>query len=341
VAKTPKLSPAVSFIVPVYNSAAVLAATLSSILAQSLTLIEVIVVDDGSTDKSLSIAQQIAQTDSRLRVIANVHGGVCLARNTGLKHATGEWVTFIDSDDTVSPDYAKLGLQLAANVSVDLIIFSMSLLTLDASTQRTENWLLEDENFDSPQSFLAALVVRGEMCLYSAGNKLYRRSILIRAGINFEASREFGEDRIFNFTYLHHCGAISTHSHVAYHYYRRPQITASASQISRPELLHLALDLHEQKKSLLHCFGFTTECALDFFTADLSREIHDCINAVKTHWDHLSRAQKRRICASLTTADYPSYLRNIRPPTLAGRIFFWALKNHQPSLLYVFFSLSH
>lgn len=316
-----------------------LKATLESILAQTHSPIEVIVVDDGSTDNSLSIARDFAENDSRLRVIANPHGGVSLARNTGLKHAAGDWITFTDSDDTVSPNFAEIGLQIAADPSVDLVIFSMSLFTLDDSATHTENWLIADEKFDSPRSFLAALVERGEMRFYSAGNKLYRRAILLREGIKFEEARRFGEDRLFNFAYLNHCRSISTHSHIAYHYYRRPQTEPSASQVHRPGLLAITLDLHAKKKALLQHFGFTSDNAPDFFTADLSREIHDCIKATKHHWPHLSRAQKRSVCADLTHADYPSYVSNIRPPTLAGRLFFWALRNRQTRLLYLFFSL--
>lgn len=98
-----KVNPLVSIVVPVFNTAPYLPACISSILAQSFTDLELLLVDDGSTDGSGIICDEYAKKDSRIRVFHKENGGVSSARNLGLDHASGEWIYFVDSDDQVLP----------------------------------------------------------------------------------------------------------------------------------------------------------------------------------------------------------------------------------------------
>ena len=92
----------VSIIIPVYNSEPYLSRCLDSVLAQTYPKIEVLLIDDGSTDNSYAICQQYAQRDSRMKVIHQQNQGAAAARNTGLDNATGEYIMFCDSDDILS-----------------------------------------------------------------------------------------------------------------------------------------------------------------------------------------------------------------------------------------------
>ena len=96
--------PLVSFIIPTYNTEKYIKATVYSILNQSYEDIEIIAVNDGSTDKSLEILNDIENNDNRLKIINTKNQGVSSARNTGIDNANGEWVYFIDSDDLLLPD---------------------------------------------------------------------------------------------------------------------------------------------------------------------------------------------------------------------------------------------
>lgn len=93
----------VSVIVPVYNGEAYLAKCLDSILAQTYSDMEIVVVDDGSTDGSGSMADNYAETDSRVRVLHCTNGGPSVARNRGIDVATGDYVCFVDADDVLHP----------------------------------------------------------------------------------------------------------------------------------------------------------------------------------------------------------------------------------------------
>ena len=94
----------ISIIIPVYNTAQYLAECLDSVLAQGFKDIEIICVNDGSTDNSAAILKKYQKKDKRIKVITQKNKGLSGARNAGLKAATGKWVCFLDSDDILPPD---------------------------------------------------------------------------------------------------------------------------------------------------------------------------------------------------------------------------------------------
>lgn len=105
----------ISIIVPVYNVEKYLRDCIESILAQTYTDWEMIMVNDGSTDHSEEIALECAGKDSRIKVVTQANGGLSAARNTGMRVATGQYLTFIDSDDAVAPEYLSTLLELLEN----------------------------------------------------------------------------------------------------------------------------------------------------------------------------------------------------------------------------------
>ncbi len=115
--------PEISVIVPVYNTEDYLRQCLDSLSAQTMENIEIIVVDDGSTDRSPKICDEYAEKDPRMIVIHRENGGLSAARNSGLDIAQGEYVLFVDSDDWVEPDFCKVPLDAARQTGADLVIF--------------------------------------------------------------------------------------------------------------------------------------------------------------------------------------------------------------------------
>ena len=97
--------PIMSVIVPVYNTEQYLHRCIDSILTQTYTDFELLLIDDGSKDKSGDICDEYALKDSRIRVFHKENGGVSSARNLGLDNAAGEWITFVDSDDWIIESY--------------------------------------------------------------------------------------------------------------------------------------------------------------------------------------------------------------------------------------------
>jgi glycosyltransferase involved in cell wall biosynthesis len=103
-------APLVSVIVPAYNAESTILETIASVQQQTFTDFELIVIDDGSSDRTLELLHSV--TDTRLLIFSYENGGVCVARNRGISHATGEFIAFLDADDLWTPD--KLEAQLAA-----------------------------------------------------------------------------------------------------------------------------------------------------------------------------------------------------------------------------------
>ena len=102
-------SPYISVIVPVYNTEAYVGKCLDSLVHQTLHELEIIVIDDCGQDKAMDIVREYSQQDERITIITNDrNSGVAHSRNIGIKHAQGEYVSFIDSDDWIAPDYFEL-----------------------------------------------------------------------------------------------------------------------------------------------------------------------------------------------------------------------------------------
>lgn len=106
---------------PVYNTGAFLQETVGSILAQTFRSFELLLVDDGSTDGSAAACDAFAAADPRVRVLHQANGGICRARNAGLRAATGRWLAFSDHDDIWEPDYLELALAAAARTGASLV----------------------------------------------------------------------------------------------------------------------------------------------------------------------------------------------------------------------------
>lgn len=104
----PNGHPKVSVIIPVYNTCNYVQEALESICRQTLTDLEIIVIDDGSTDGSREVIDKIAATDSRIQVYGQTNQGLSVTRNEGLKYAVGEYIYFMDSDDLLEPDALEL-----------------------------------------------------------------------------------------------------------------------------------------------------------------------------------------------------------------------------------------
>ena len=127
------MSGLVSIIIPVYNSASFLAECLDSIINQTYSNIEIICINDGSTDNSLSIIKKYSQYDKRIRFYTQKNGGQSAARNTGLKMAKGEFISFVDSDDIIDVNTVKRVISLFKKQNVDIVMYNMEMFLPDGT----------------------------------------------------------------------------------------------------------------------------------------------------------------------------------------------------------------
>lgn len=145
------MEPLVSIIIPVYNVEAYLEKCLSSVSAQTEKNIEIIVVDDGSTDGSGAICDAFAKKDSRAIVIHKENEGCSVARNTGIAIARGKYLYFVDSDDTITPNAVELLYNKAEELRADVVVCALELTTPDNYIEEMEQGALK--LFDSSKSY--------------------------------------------------------------------------------------------------------------------------------------------------------------------------------------------
>lgn len=203
----------VSVIVPVYNTEKYLDKCIQSILNQSFTDFELLLINDGSTDRSGAICDAYALQDERVRVFHKKNGGVSSTRNMGLDEAKGEWITFVDSDDWLKPDYL-MNLYACVNEKVDLIIaYAENVMpTGEILTKEHSNGWVSDDNFSD-------LFSKYEMCQNTTcWAKLYKTSCIKNNKIRFNENISMGEDTVFLYNYLVHSLLIYISGQVDYCY---------------------------------------------------------------------------------------------------------------------------
>ena len=174
--------PKVSVIVPVYNTEKYLSRCIDSILTQTFTNFELILVNDGSSDKSGIICDNYAQRDSRIIVIHKVNGGANKAREYGVKIARGEWITFVDSDDTIKSNYIEI---LFSNISNDIDIIIAKIDKIDYNF----NGIISCEKY---RSYLIRGRFPNPVC------RLYRSRLFDRKTFEIPSQIIMGEDLLMN-----------------------------------------------------------------------------------------------------------------------------------------------
>lgn len=200
----------VSIVIPVYNSEAYLAETLESVAAQTYTDIEVILVDDGSTDKSGQICEEMAERDARFRYYRVENGGPSTARNIGISYATGEYIGFCDSDDLIDPGMYQTMVAYMEQHSADIVFCDI----YSERDQRRFGFPWSDgTEFCGDQVIynLAAAMIGNpsdndqEAPVWgSVVRSLFRRKVIQDNIIEFPQDIHFAEDLVFTLRYLSH-----------------------------------------------------------------------------------------------------------------------------------------
>src|SRR5574344_590105 len=223
--------PLISVIIPVYNVADYLEKCLDSIVGQSYRNLEIILVDDDSTDESGAICEQYRAMDSRIKVIHQNNAGLASARNTGLGHATGDFLSFVDSDDYLDyMAYEKL-LAFIENKVCDICYFghyrvkNTEIVPYDIPPQK-QVYCGKEEAL----GILFANAVVGKpgngRCFtgLSAWSALYRRAFMEQNGLRFESERELlSEDIVFNMEACACAEHVLVYSEYLYYYVMRMQ----------------------------------------------------------------------------------------------------------------------
>ena len=197
------MHPKISVIVPVYKAEKYLHRCVDSILSQTFTDFELILVNDGSPDNSGAICDEYAKKDNRVRVFHKENGGVSSARNLGLDNAIGEWITFCDADDYVTPDWL-MAYSDAMVSNADLAIQGYHII--DSNRNIVKHLPSQKGNtVEDKQKMIVSLMCQGVYGFLWV--KLFKRQLIEENNIRFDIKSSFREDEQFFSKYLEHITA--------------------------------------------------------------------------------------------------------------------------------------
>lgn len=193
----------VSVIIPVYNAEKYLKQCLNSICRQTLQEIEIICVDDGSTDNSLNILQEYANADTRIQVLTQKNQGAGAARNYGLRTARGLYLSFLDADDFFEPNMLEEAVNTIELYSADFVVFESDQFHMDTNSYAKPSWVVRHKDIPPymPFSYLSLTDNVFKTFVGWAWDKLYRKSFIDKHNLWFQEQRT-SNDLLFVFSAL-------------------------------------------------------------------------------------------------------------------------------------------
>lgn len=213
----------ISLIIPVFNVEEYLRQCLESIIKQSFSNYEVILVDDGSTDKSMEIIREYEKKFKRVKILSQRNKGVSEARNLALKHAKGEYVLYIDSDDFLKFNMLELMVNEANKTKADIVMCNYNLYYgVNNKNNRVVSYnVLEDKIYSSSEviDMILNFNIQGQLW-----NKLFKRSLLLENNFEFESGR-YVQDIFPVFKVINNSNKIAFINEYLYYYRQRETST--------------------------------------------------------------------------------------------------------------------
>lgn len=293
------MNPKVSIIVPIYNVEEYLSNCIQSILNQTFKNFELILINDGSTDKSLDICMEYKNLDSRIVVIDKKNGGVSAARNAGIKIARGDYIAFVDPDDDIHPNMYEILINTAINDNSDLVLCGIKYINERNNTVENSMVWNDCDNIiyrgEIEDKFIRGILINrlgSGYGYYSSVNKLYKKELFFENKVQFDENKSHSEDAQLNFKLLEYIQSISFVKKPLYNYYIRNR--ESLSQYIRNDMYEYIKDNRTSNLELCNRYGHK----------DISREIiqHytditifymiDIINSNKTMKDKIDIVSK-------------------------------------------------
>lgn len=316
----------ISVIIPCYNSSSTLEKCIESVLSQSLTEIEVIVVDDGSLDMSLSVCKNYASIDSRLKVVHQSNQGVSVARNNGMKIAKGNYIFFLDSDDYLDSNLLFRMYSVANQNNLDLVETDMTIERSDAPVFYSDeeyNIQLALKEIDLP--FVFAHMEIG----YSCG-KLFNTELIYRYNIQFDEQMTYGEDIYFVLNFMTKLRACCKLGLRGYHY-----VQFNRDSLSRRYVDNISYINEKIGFSFKEVFKKFPEYEIIYYNSHMGI----CLNGIITYINNFYRAKStiKRKERYFLLREYigndavKNCIYNIskiqRPKRLVDRIYYLAIKS--------------
>ncbi len=312
----------ISVIVPVYNRAQVLERCIQSILQQTYKKIELILVDDGSTDDSAAICDKYRTQDDRIVVIHQENQGVSAARNAGIRASHGQYVQFADSDDYLEKFMCEKILQKAEETSADLVICGY---WLEESGNKKAIYAT-DTDFSCIQDFSEEFAYYIKTFIfYSPCNKLYRRELIANY---FNTDYFLGEDLMFNLDYLSGCNHIAGIREPLYHYLR------VGKKSYQKKGIEIACSLHQNLYAFVVSQSINSRENIRMIDSIL---IDDVLYNIKMAFREGCRT--KQICDVCMQEEFQQTVIRAKTDSIKSRLVYWMNRFHAWYLLKIWTSI--
>lgn len=269
----------VSIIVPVYNNEKYLHICIESILNQIYKNIEIILINDGSTDQSGEICDEYAKVYNRVKVIHQENRGVSAARNVGLQHATGKYIQFADSDDFLSDKFTQTLVDFMQNHHCDNVVCGYNSITVNTSGALNTIKFSVEESVCDIRDFMANFYQYYENHLINSPcNKLYKRDLILKNGVVFDEAFCLGEDLIFNMQYLTNVKNVGIVSECLYYYVHTNENSLSNKYNS--QIYDIQQNLYNEIRTFLMENGVYDKKNKEVIETDYIKTIINCIIAI-------------------------------------------------------------
>lgn len=232
----------VSIIIPAYNVGKYIEECIRSIMNQTYTHIEIIIVDDGSLDETPAIIDRMASMDKRIIPIHQQNAGVSAARNAGIKVSTGEYLVFVDGDDYIAPDFVEYMLGLVEKTGGELC------LSLNCFTKKKDIQIQKDI-ITTLSPIRATALLLSPRIIVGSWNKIYKKSILTNNNLLFSTNLFYGEGLMFYTAYAQLCTKVGVGNRKIY-YYRRNNYTSATTKFNIKSLINGNQSIEEIRKDL-------------------------------------------------------------------------------------------
>ena len=282
----------ITVIIPCYNVEKYLKKCVDSIINQTHQNLEVILVDDGSTDTTAQLCDELAKTDKRIKVLHKVNGGLSNARNTGFAVATGNYVTFLDSDDWLEANTIKTAYNKMTKENLDLVIWGYTADFVDDNEKVIDNRIFAVSGICEYSTINSVFLQKSTLGISGyVWNKLYKTEIIRENNLSFENGISLVEDILFNSLYFCKCRRIEFIDYVGNHYMQRKHQTLGTK--SYENILDLKLIGCKARENILKYFGISNNNInkiMSFFYYDAFKS---AITNIKTE-PNISKKEKHQ-----------------------------------------------
>lgn len=323
----------ISAIIPVYNSEKYIKKCVDSLINQTLKNIEIILINDGSSDDSLRILRQYEKRDERIVVIDQKNNGPSSARNKGIDIAKGEYISFIDSDDWVDETMFEEMYNSAKENNSDVVICDMKLVNKNEETYITGlNYPIRNLSERAMNEIIFNELLSNSQ-FNSMANKIFRTSIIKKNNIRLDKDIYYAEDWLFNIEFFRRSKKVS-YINKPFYYYRRGH-ESSSSSYNDYTFEKVGLWIYRMRKKYANELNMNQYLGVD----ELFNVIIHCIISEFKRGDLTLKDKINRIKRIITTKESREVVNNIEKNKLSikEKFLFYSIKNNSVINLYIYF----